>query len=101
VSSQVLSQKTVQGRLCPVWISETRPRAGLTNARETGRLTTIFFVALHTQHRHHRRMAIDPKYYGLIEMGFSFGVVGLFTVQQLWSLREKKPVKDKDTPPEA
>ena len=46
-------------------------------------------------------MAIDPKYYGLIEMGFSFGVVGLFTVQQLWSLRDKKPVKDKDTPPEA
>ena len=32
---------------------------------------------------------MDPKYYGLIEMGLSFGVVAIFTIQQLWSLRDK------------
>jgi len=44
-------------------------------------------------------MAIDPRYYGLIEGGMTFGAVLLFTVQQLWSLRDKKP-KDDDKPPE-
>jgi hypothetical protein len=41
-------------------------------------------------------MSIDPKYYGLIEMGMTFGVTALFTIQQLWSLRDKKPEKDAD-----
>jgi hypothetical protein len=43
---------------------------------------------------------MDPKYYGLIEMALSFGVVAIFTIQQLWSLRDRKPPKD-DPPPEA
>ena len=34
-------------------------------------------------------MRIDPHYYGLIEMGMTFGVVAVFTIYQLWSLREK------------
>jgi len=42
---------------------------------------------------------MDPKYYGLIELVVSFGVVAAFTLQQLWSLRDKKP-KDDDKPPE-
>lgn len=29
--------------------------------------------------------------YGLIEMGFSFGVVFAFGAWQLWSVRKKKP----------
>ena len=41
---------------------------------------------------------IDPKYYGLVEMGFSFGVVVLLVAQQLWSLREKPPKSDKKPP---
>lgn len=48
-------------------------------------------------------MSIDPKYYGLIEMGLTFGIVLVFTVQQLWSLRDK-PGKDDDAakpPPES
>ena len=40
-------------------------------------------------------MSIDPRYYGLIEMGMTFGLVGLFTVQQLWSLRDR-PGDNKD-----
>lgn len=43
-------------------------------------------------------MSLDPKYYGLIEMGLTFGIVAIFTIQQLWSLRDKPP-KD-DGPPE-
>ncbi len=43
-------------------------------------------------------MSIDPKYYGLIEMGMTFGVVGIFTVQQLWSLRDKPSDKLRDKP---
>lgn len=42
-------------------------------------------------------MTIKPEYYGLIEMGLTFGIVAIFTVHQLWSLREKPP-KD-DEPP--
>ena len=34
---------------------------------------------------------IDPRYYGLIEMALSFGVVGTFVVWQLWSLRARPP----------
>lgn len=34
-------------------------------------------------------MRIDPHYYGLIEMGMTFGVVAIFTIHQLWSLRDK------------
>ena len=33
-------------------------------------------------------------FYGLIEMGFSFGLVFLFGFYQLWSLRKKKPPED-------
>lgn len=40
-------------------------------------------------------MSIDPKYYGLIEMGMTFGIVAVFTIQQLWSLRDK-PTRNKD-----
>lgn len=36
---------------------------------------------------------MDPKYYGLIELVVSFGVVAAFTIQQLWSLREKPPTE--------
>ena len=43
---------------------------------------------------------IAPRYYGLIEMGMTFGIVVIFTIQQLWSLRDKKP-KDKDKGPPA
>ncbi len=32
---------------------------------------------------------IDPRYYGLIEMAMSFGIVGIFVAWQLWSLRTK------------
>lgn len=31
---------------------------------------------------------MDPKYYGLIEMGVTFLVVGGFVVHQLWTLRD-------------
>lgn len=41
-------------------------------------------------------MSIDPKYYGLIEMGMTFGIVAVFTIQQLWSLRDKRPKKSDD-----
>ena len=44
-------------------------------------------------------MSLDPKYYGLIEMGLTFGIVGLWTIQQLWSLRDKPPPRD-DPPDE-
>lgn len=45
---------------------------------------------------------IDAKYLGLIEMGFTFAVVAAFTIQQLWSLRDKTPKGDEtDPPPEA
>jgi len=43
---------------------------------------------------------MDPKYYGLIELGMTFGIVAFWTIQQLWSLREKKPPDD-DPPPES
>lgn len=39
-------------------------------------------------------VAMDPKYYGLIEMGLTFGIVAVWTVQQLWSLRDKTPPDD-------
>lgn len=39
-------------------------------------------------------MNIDPKYYGLIEMALSFGVVAALLIQQLWSLRERPPKDD-------
>lgn len=43
---------------------------------------------------------MDPEYYGLIEMGLTFGIVLVFTVQQLWSLRDKPPKdNDPDDPP--
>jgi hypothetical protein len=46
-------------------------------------------------------MSLDPKYYGLIEMGLMFGIVAVFTIQQLWSLRDKPPKDDgPPTPPE-
>ncbi len=41
---------------------------------------------------------IDAKYYGLIEMGMTFGVVGVFTAWQLWSLRDRKPKDDDEKP---
>jgi hypothetical protein len=44
-------------------------------------------------------VAMDPKYYGLIEMGLTFGIVAIWTIQQLWSLRDKTPPDD-DQPPE-
>ncbi len=36
---------------------------------------------------------IDPKYYGLIEMGFTFGIVALVLGYQYWTVRDagKKP----------
>ena len=42
---------------------------------------------------------IDAKYLGLIEMAVTFGLVAIFTIHQLWSLRDKTP-KDDDKPPE-
>nr|WP_310523962.1 hypothetical protein [Polymorphobacter sp.] len=42
---------------------------------------------------------IEAKYLGLIEMGMTFGVVAIFTIYQLWSLRDKTP-KDDDKRPE-
>jgi hypothetical protein len=39
-------------------------------------------------------MSLDPKYYGLIEMGLTFGIVAIWTIQQLWSLRDKTPSED-------
>jgi hypothetical protein len=42
---------------------------------------------------------MDPKYYGLIEMGLTFGIVAVFTIQQIWSLRDKKPPDDDAPPP--
>lgn len=41
---------------------------------------------------------IPAKYLGLIEMGFTFAVVAAFTIQQLWSLRDKKPRDDDEAP---
>lgn len=45
---------------------------------------------------------MNPKYYGLIEMAMTFGVVAIFTIHQLWSLRDKppKPPPDGVPPPE-
>lgn len=37
---------------------------------------------------------MDPKYYGLVEMGLTFGIVAIWTIQQLWSLRDKTPPDD-------
>lgn len=34
---------------------------------------------------------MHPKYYGLIEMLVSLGLVVAFAAQQLWSLRDRKP----------
>jgi hypothetical protein len=45
-------------------------------------------------------VAMDPKYFGLIEMGLSFGVVAIWAIYQLWSLRDKSPPDD-DPPSEA
>ena len=39
-------------------------------------------------------MSLDPKYYGLIEMGLTFGIVAIWTIQQLWSLRDRPPKDD-------
>ena len=44
-------------------------------------------------------MSIDPKYYGLIEMGMTFGIFAFFTIQQLWSLRDKPGDKPDDDEP--
>lgn len=38
---------------------------------------------------------MNPKYYGLIEMAITFGVVAVFTIHQLWTLRDRPP---KDPP---
>ena len=43
-------------------------------------------------------MSIEPKYYGLIEMGMTFGIVAVFTIQQLWSLRDKPPKRTEAEP---
>lgn len=50
--------------------------------------------------RYAAAMQIEPRYYGLIEMGLTFGIVLVFTVQQLWSLRDKPPKDDETPPPE-
>lgn len=39
--------------------------------------------------------AMDPKYYGLIEMVMMFAIVGGFTAWTFWSLREKPQEKNK------
>jgi hypothetical protein len=39
---------------------------------------------------------MKPAYYGLIEMAMTFGIVAIFTIHQLWSLRDKPP---KQPPP--
>lgn len=44
-------------------------------------------------------VTIDPRHYGLIEMAMTFGIVAIFTVQQLWSLREKPPKDDETARP--
>ena len=42
---------------------------------------------------------MNPKYYGLIEMALSFGVVAVFTIHQLWTLRDKPPREAPADPP--
>ncbi len=37
---------------------------------------------------------MDSKYYGLIEMAVSFGVVAVFVIHQFWTLRDKPPRDD-------
>lgn len=41
---------------------------------------------------------MDAKYFGLIELGVTFGLVAAVIIQQLWSLRDKK-LPDDDAPP--
>lgn len=40
---------------------------------------------------------MDPRYYGLIDMGLAFAAVAVFVVHQLWTLRKR----DDDPPPDA
>lgn len=37
---------------------------------------------------------MNPQYYGIIEMAMTFGAVAVFTIHQLWSLRQKPPDDD-------
>ena len=37
---------------------------------------------------------MNPEYYGFIEMGLTFGAVAVFTIYQLWSLRDTPPKDD-------
>jgi hypothetical protein len=32
---------------------------------------------------------MDPKYYGLIDLGIAFGAVAVFVIHQLWTLRRR------------
>jgi hypothetical protein len=41
---------------------------------------------------------IDPKYYGLIEMGMTLVFVGGFVIHQLWTLRDTGKKEDDETP---
>jgi hypothetical protein len=40
---------------------------------------------------------IDPKYYGLIEMGMTLVFVGGFVIHQLWTLRDTGKKEDEET----
>lgn len=60
--------------------------------------STIVSVALQSLNPDRRRRMIPAQYLGLVEMGFTFVVVAAFTIQQLWSLRDKRP-RDDTKPP--
>jgi len=32
---------------------------------------------------------MDPKYYGLIDLGIAFAAVAVFVIHQLWTLRRR------------
>lgn len=42
---------------------------------------------------------MNPKWFGIIEMAVSFGVVFALLGWQYWSLREKPPKDGSDKPP--
>ncbi len=42
------------------------------------------------------RRVIDPKYYGLIDMGIAFAAMAAFVIHQLWTLRDRRTKKPPD-----
>lgn len=39
---------------------------------------------------------MDPKYYGLIDMGLAFGAMAAFVIHQLWTLRRRPEDERRD-----